>query len=104
MAYVDQAFSITDDDLMMDDYSFSITNRPPIKQIAFAVSLFVFGILVIVSGVFMSLYKVGGDHAHGVFFAILGLVMFIPGFYNTWVAYHAYKGYKLSSSSNDSPV
>lgn len=67
MAYVDQAFSITDDDLMMDDYSFSYTvsNRPPIKEIAFAVSLLVFGILVIVSGIFMSLYKVGGDHAHG---------------------------------------
>lgn len=65
MAYVDQSFSITDDDLMMDDFSYTIHNRPPIKEIALAVSLLVFGILVIVAGVFMSLYKVGGDHAHG---------------------------------------
>lgn len=106
MAYVDQAFSITDDDLMNDDHSFSYTvsHRPPIKEIAFAVSLLVFGILAIVSGIFMSLYKIGGDHTHGVFFAILGSMLFIPGVYNTWVAYNAYKGYKLFSSSNDSPV
>ncbi|KAL8149445.1 uncharacterized protein LOC141706394 [Apium graveolens] len=106
MAYVDQAFSITDDDLMMDDnsFSYSVSNRPPIKEIAFAVSLLVFGIFIIVSGFFMSLYKVGGDHAHGVFFGILGAMLFIPGVYYTWVAYHAYKGYKLFSSSNDSRV
>lgn len=76
MAYVDQAFSITDDDLMMDDHSFSYTatNRPPIKEIAFAVSLLVFGILVIVSGFFMSTYKVGGDHAHGQSFFLRQLI------------------------------
>lgn len=104
MAYVDQAFSITDDDLMMDDFSYTVHNRPPIKEIALAVSLLVFGTIVIVSGIFMSLYKVGGDRAHGVFFAILGSVLFIPGFYYTRIAYYAYKGYKGFSFSNIPPV
>ncbi|KAK4258249.1 hypothetical protein QN277_007720 [Acacia crassicarpa] len=79
MAYVDHAFSITDDDLM--ETSYIIHNKPPIKEIALAISLLVFGTL-------------------GLFFAILGMVLFIPGFYYTRIAYYAYKGYKGFSFSN----
>ncbi|GFY99736.1 transmembrane protein [Actinidia rufa] len=42
MAYVDHAFSISDEDIMMES-SYSINNRPPIKEIALALSLLVFG-------------------------------------------------------------
>jgi hypothetical protein len=38
----------------------------------------------------MALYVVSGF-----FFMILGIVMFIPGFYYTRIAYYAYKGYNL---------
>lgn len=71
MAYVDQAFSITDDELMMDDFSSysQHNNRPPIKEIALAVSLLVFGTMAIVSGIFMSIYKIGDDRAHGPYFS-----------------------------------
>lgn len=103
MAYVDHAFSITDEDIMMDN-SYSINNRPPIKEIALAVSLLVFGVIGIVLGLFMAANHVGGDRAHGMFFAILGGILFIPGFYYTRIAYYAYKGYKGFSFSNIPPV
>ncbi|WCJ41244.1 hypothetical protein M5689_022126 [Euphorbia peplus] len=103
MAYVDHAFSITDDDLMIET-SYVVNNRPPIKEIALAISLLVFGVVGIVLGVFMTYNKIGGDRAHGLFFAILGFVLFIPGFYYTRIAYYAYKGYKGFSFSNIPPV
>ncbi|KAF7152391.1 uncharacterized protein LOC131316078 [Rhododendron vialii] len=103
MAYVDHAFSISDEDIMMDS-SYTLNNRPPIKEIALAVSLLVFGTLGIIIGILMTVNRVGGDRAHGIFFAILGSVLFIPGFYYTRIAYYAYKGYKGFSFSNIPPV
>ncbi|GMY35237.1 transmembrane protein 230-like [Fagus crenata] len=99
MAYVDHAFSITDEDIMMET-SYTVNNRPPIKEIALAISLLVFGTLGIILGFFMAFNHIGGDRAHGVFFAILGAILFIPGFYYTRIAYYAYKGYKGFSFSN----
>ncbi|KAD2197619.1 hypothetical protein R6Q59_032994 [Mikania micrantha] len=105
MAYVDHTFSISDEDIMTDsDFAYTVHNRPPVKEIALSVSLLVFGILGIVSGIFMAVNHVGGDIGHGVFFAILGAVLFIPGFYYTRIAYYAYKGYKGFSFSNIPPV
>lgn len=104
MAYVDHAFSISDEDIMMDSDSYTVHNRPPVKEIGLAVALLVFGVLGIVFGIIMAVNKVGGDRAHGLFFAILGAVLFIPGFYYTRIAYYAYKGYKGFSFSNIPPV
>ena len=67
MAYVDHAFSISDEDMMMEG-SHADNNRGPIKEIALAVSLLVFGTLAIFLGIFMAINKVGGDTAHGLFF------------------------------------
>ncbi|KAH8481565.1 hypothetical protein Peur_068763 [Populus x canadensis] len=103
MAYVDHAFSITDEDLMVET-SYTVNNKPPIKEIALAVALLVFGVVGIVLGSFMTYNRVGGDRGHGLFFAILGVVLFIPGFYYTRIAYFAYKGYKGFSFSNIPPV
>lgn len=64
MAYVDHAFSISDEDMMMEG-SHADNNRGPIKEIALAVSLLVFGTLAIFLGIFMAINKVGGDTAHG---------------------------------------
>ena len=139
MAYVDHAFSITDEDMMVET-SYTMNNKAPIKEIALAVSLLVFGTLGIIIGIFMAINHIGGDRAHGtflafftqyplcvfllwlffvfwvwdyfdfsllglffwlgVFFAILGSILFIPGFYYTRIAYYAYKGYKGFSFSN----
>lgn len=64
MAYVDHTFSISDEDFMMET-SYVVQNRPPIKEIALAVSLLVFGTLAIAFGVFMAAKRIGGDRAHG---------------------------------------
>ncbi|KAL3743954.1 hypothetical protein ACJRO7_013238 [Eucalyptus globulus] len=100
MAYVDHAFSISDEDMMMDSSFALASGRPPVKEIALAVSLLLVGTLGIVLGVLMASYRVGGDRTHGVFFAILGSILFIPGFYYTRIAYYAYKGYKGFSFAN----
>lgn len=65
MAYVDHAFSITDDDLMLET-SYTVNNQPPIKEIALAVSLLVFGVAGIVIGIYMMSNKIGGDTGHGI--------------------------------------
>ncbi|KAL9224271.1 hypothetical protein vseg_000327 [Gypsophila vaccaria] len=103
MAYVDHAFSITDEDIMIES-SYAVNNKPPIKEIALAISLLVFGVVGIVLGIYMAVNRVGGDKAHGMFFAILGGILFLPGFYYTRIAYYAYKGYKGFSFSNIPPV
>ncbi|CAI8589870.1 unnamed protein product [Vicia faba] len=103
MAYVDHAFSISDEDIMIGT-SYTVNNKPPIKEIALAVSLLVFGFLSIIIGFVMAYNHVGGDTVHGLFFAILGMLLFIPGFYYTRIAYYAYKGYKGFSFSNIPPV
>ena len=64
MAYVDHAFSISDEDIMMEN-SYIIHNKPPIKEIALAVCLLVFGTLGIVIGSVMAYNHVGGDATHG---------------------------------------
>ena len=40
--YVDHAFSISDEDIMMDA-AYTVSNKAPMKEIALAVSLLVFG-------------------------------------------------------------
>ncbi|XP_024391675.1 uncharacterized protein [Physcomitrium patens] len=97
MAYVDHTFSIRDD---VSGGTFIVHNGPPVKEIALAVTLLALGTLGIIFGVFMAAYKVGGDTGHGIAFAILGTLLFLPGFYYTRIAYYAYKGYKGFSFSN----
>ncbi|ESW26900.1 hypothetical protein PHAVU_003G157700 [Phaseolus vulgaris] len=101
--YVDHAFSISDEDIMME-MPFTESNKQPIKEIALAISLIGFGTLGILIGSLMSYYHIGGDTAHGIFFAILGSILFIPGFYYTRIAYYAYEGYKGFSFSDVPPV
>ncbi|CAN6216064.1 unnamed protein product, partial [Urochloa humidicola] len=103
MAYVDHAFSITDDDDLVGG-AVGGPRGAPVKEIAFAAALLAFGVLGVVAGSFMAAHQVGGDSAHGIFFAVLGVVMFIPGFYYTRIAYYAYKGYKGFSFSNIPPI
>ncbi|CAM8936098.1 unnamed protein product [Rhodiola kirilowii] len=59
MAYVDHAFSISDEDMMLET-SYMVNNRPPVKEISS------FGILGIILGIFMTVNHIGGDSAHGI--------------------------------------
>ncbi|KAK8963519.1 hypothetical protein KSP40_PGU007448 [Platanthera guangdongensis] len=47
MAYVDHAFSISDEDIMMES-SYVVHNHPPVKEIALAFALLVFGVVGII--------------------------------------------------------
>lgn len=69
MAYVDHAFSISDEDIMMET-QYIVSNKPPVKEIALAVALLVLGAAGIVIGILMAVNKVGGDRTHGIFLEI----------------------------------
>jgi len=45
--------------------SYTVNNKPPVKEIALAVSLLVCGLLGIIIGSLMAYNHVGGDTAHG---------------------------------------
>eukprot|EP00850_Spirogloea_muscicola_P007568 SM000038S14381 [mRNA] locus=s38:798665:799192:+ [translate_table: standard] len=96
MAYVDRTYSINED----FDGQLVIHNKPPVKEIALAVSLLALGVVGIVVGLWMMYNRIGGDRAHGIAFTILGGLLFLPGFYETRIAYYAYKGYKGFSFAN----
>ncbi|KAF2540021.1 hypothetical protein F2Q68_00029246 [Brassica cretica] len=78
MAYVDHAFSISDEDMMIGT-AYTVNNRPPVKEIALAVALLVFGALGIVSGFFMAYNLVGGDRGHGAI-----SIIFVANFLLAW--------------------
>ncbi|CAN1143869.1 hypothetical protein LINPERHAP2_LOCUS13811 [Linum perenne] len=78
MAHIDHAFSIIDDDLMLDGSYSTSSNRAPIKEIALAVSLLVFGVVGIIADSFMVSNRVDGDRAIMHFLVMLGVVLFIP--------------------------
>ncbi|PRQ36472.1 hypothetical protein RchiOBHm_Chr4g0391941 [Rosa chinensis] len=92
--------SITDEDIMMET-SYTVNNKPPIKEIALAIALLVLGIVV---GSLMAYNRVGGDKAHRMFFAILGGILFIQGSYYARITYYAYNSYKGFSFTNILPM
>ncbi|KAK8936637.1 hypothetical protein KSP39_PZI012416 [Platanthera zijinensis] len=61
MAYVDHAFSSSDEDIMMES-SYVVRNHPPVKEIA--VALLAFDVVGIVLGIVMTYSRAGSDRAH----------------------------------------
>jgi hypothetical protein len=64
MAYVDHAFSITDEDDLVGG-AIGGPRGAPVKEIAFAAALLAFGALGVIAGLLMAANQVGGDSAHG---------------------------------------
>ena len=64
MAYVDHAFSITDEDDLVGG-AVGGPRGAPVKEIAFAAALLAFGVVGVVAGSIMATQRVGGDRAHG---------------------------------------
>ncbi|GJP55073.1 hypothetical protein CLOM_g14058 [Closterium sp. NIES-68] len=77
---------------------FIIYNRPPIKEVCLAFLLLALGALGIIVGSWMTYNKVWGDRSHGISFIILGILLFIPGFHESRIAYFASLGTKTSHS------
>ena len=65
MAYVDHAFSITDEDDLVGGAAGGQPRGAPVKEIAFAAALLAFGALGVVAGLVMAAHRVGGDRSHG---------------------------------------
>lgn len=65
----------------MMETSYVVHNRPPIKEIALAIALLVFGTLGIILGIIMACKRVGGDRAHGDFSSSLSLSEPFPSFF-----------------------
>jgi hypothetical protein len=74
MAYVDHAFSISDD----PTETYIVNNKPPIKEIAFAIALLSLGTLGFMCGIGMAVSKVGGDRGHGKLFSSLQQALSFP--------------------------
>ena len=62
MAYVDHAFSITDEDDLVGGAAGGRPRGAPVKEIAFAAALLALGV---VAGLVMAAHCVCGDHSHG---------------------------------------
>eukprot|EP00271_Cylindrocystis_brebissonii_P023209 TRINITY_DN94_c0_g1_i1.p1 TRINITY_DN94_c0_g1~~TRINITY_DN94_c0_g1_i1.p1 ORF type:complete len:114 (-),score=18.93 TRINITY_DN94_c0_g1_i1:727-1068(-) len=77
-----------------------IHNRPPWKEIILAITLLAFGLLGIAAGAIMVATMSGANKARGIVYCILGALLFLPGFYESRIAYYAFKGYRGFSFAN----
>ena len=77
MAYVDHAFSISDEDDLVGG-AIGGPRGAPVKEIAFAAALLAFGALGAIGGLLMAVNRVGGDRAHGESEAAVPLPLVLP--------------------------
>ncbi|KAG8574729.1 hypothetical protein GDO81_009301 [Engystomops pustulosus] len=67
----------------------------PYKAIALATVLFLIGTLLIVIGALLITGHIGnGGNERAIPVLIIGILVFLPGFYHLRIAYYAYKGYR----------
>ncbi|BBN14556.1 transmembrane protein 230 [Marchantia polymorpha subsp. ruderalis] len=80
-------------------YRFELHEDIPWKSIALAIFLLAFGSLFLVVSHFIFTQHMGGDSGQAYGFLVLGILLFLPGFYETRIAYYAWRGYKGFSFS-----
>ncbi|KAJ3604558.1 hypothetical protein NHX12_029298 [Muraenolepis orangiensis] len=69
--------------------------KVPYKAIALATFLFLIGSLLIINGALLLAGYYGVEHSDRTFpILIIGIVVFLPGFYHLRIAYYAWKGYR----------
>ncbi|KAL3148251.1 hypothetical protein ABBQ38_013722 [Trebouxia sp. C0009 RCD-2024] len=85
-----QALTQRDPDLSEDFRVYDSAEAPPWKAIYLAVGLLVAGTVLLFTGI--GLWATD-PKAHGFVLFTLGLIIFIPGFYFSRIAYYAYKGH-----------
>merc|ERR1712080_801268 len=86
------------------DAQFIIPNpTPPYRAITLAIVLFTFGVLLLVVGCMLVTGHIDVKYADRTYpVIILGLILFIPGFYHVRIAFYAWMRYK-GYSYNDIP-
>ncbi|XP_042487914.1 transmembrane protein 230 [Macadamia integrifolia] len=90
-----------------DDPRFGYTpktlDRIPWKSIALALFLLCLGVMLLFLSFFIFTGHMGGDRSQAYGLLMLGILTFLPGFYETRVAYYSWrgaKGYRFSSIPN----
>ncbi|KAL3675052.1 hypothetical protein R1sor_025000 [Riccia sorocarpa] len=80
-------------------YRFELREEIPWKSIALALFLLAFGSLFLVTSHFIFTAHMGGDSSQAYGFLVLGFLLFLPGFYETRIAYYSWRGHKGYSFS-----
>lgn len=75
------------------------TSTIPVKSIVLAVSLLIIGSILLTLGFLHLRGHIYSKDGAGWGLITLGLLTFIPGFYETRIAYHAWRGHKGFSYS-----
>ncbi|KAF8105740.1 hypothetical protein N665_0157s0303 [Sinapis alba] len=74
------------------DYTPKAFDRVPWKSIALAVFLLFLGCLLLLLTVFIFTGHMEGDSSQGYALLVLGILTFLPGFYETRIAYYSWRG------------
>uniref|UniRef100_A0A1D1Y0B4 UPF0414 transmembrane protein C20orf30 n=1 Tax=Anthurium amnicola TaxID=1678845 RepID=A0A1D1Y0B4_9ARAE len=81
-------------------YTPSSFDRIPWKSIALALFLLSLGSTLLFLSFFVFTGHMGGDQSQAFGFLVLGILAFLPGFYETRIAYYSWrgaKGYRFAS-------
>ncbi|EPS70088.1 hypothetical protein M569_04684 [Genlisea aurea] len=74
------------------DYTPKMKDRIPWKSILLAIFLLILGILLLLLGLFIITGHMKGDPSQAYGLLGLGFLSFIPGFYETRIAYYSWRG------------
>ena len=92
------------DDMYADAQFKNPRPKPPYKAILLAIVLFTLGTILLVTGSMLVSGHIDVQYADRTYpVIILGLLLFIPGFYHVRIAFYAwmrYKGYSYSDIPN----
>jgi hypothetical protein len=80
-------------------YRFDLPVQVPWKSIALALFLLTLGTILLIISHFLYTEHMPGDTEQVYGFLVLGMLLFLPGFYETRIAYYSWrgaKGYKFS--------
>ncbi|XP_008322879.1 transmembrane protein 230a [Cynoglossus semilaevis] len=84
-----------DDDGYIDLQFKKSPPKVPYKAIALAVFLFLIGSLLIIFGALLLTGTIEVEHSERTIpVIIIGILVFLPGFYHLRIAYYAYKGFR----------
>uniref|UniRef100_A0A7I4BGH8 Transmembrane protein 230 n=2 Tax=Physcomitrium patens TaxID=3218 RepID=A0A7I4BGH8_PHYPA len=75
-------------------YAFELPKEVPWKSIALALFLLAFGTLFLILAHFLYSEHMEGEMEQVYGFLILGVLLFLPGFYETRIAYYSWRGAK----------
>ncbi|XP_073393375.1 uncharacterized protein [Physcomitrium patens] len=78
-------------------YRFELPEDVPWKSIALAVVLLAFGCFFLIISHFIYTQHMEGDSSQAYGFLVAGILLFLPGFYETRIAYYSWRGSVVSS-------